>query len=128
MHNVREVLYVVYADDRCSLLHCTAHCCRRSPITLIGARLPSHRTPRTSLLQHHTQERLAGRADELRETSKRIALGLSITHSAVRNDARRVAKHLQIALEQWACERVFLGALIVANKVRLSPFSPRIKR
>ena len=29
----------------------------------------------------------------------------------------RAKPHLQIALEQWACERVFLGALIVANKV-----------
>ncbi|CCL98768.1 uncharacterized protein FIBRA_00773 [Fibroporia radiculosa] len=28
----------------------------------------------------------------------------------------RAKPHLQIALEQWACERVFLGALIVANK------------
>ena len=32
----------------------------------------------------------------------------------------RAKPHLQIALEQWACERVFLGALIVANKVRSS--------
>ena len=31
----------------------------------------------------------------------------------------RAKPHLQIALEQWACERVFLGALILANKVRL---------
>lgn len=29
----------------------------------------------------------------------------------------RAKPHLQIALEQWACERVFLGALILANKV-----------
>ncbi|KAI0339989.1 hypothetical protein BDW22DRAFT_1347090 [Trametopsis cervina] len=28
----------------------------------------------------------------------------------------RARPHLQIALEQWACERVFLGALILANK------------
>lgn len=28
----------------------------------------------------------------------------------------RAKPHLQIALEQWACERVFLGALILANK------------
>ncbi|EMD38255.1 hypothetical protein CERSUDRAFT_113418 [Gelatoporia subvermispora B] len=28
----------------------------------------------------------------------------------------RAKPHIQIALEQWACERVFLGALIVANK------------
>ena len=40
----------------------------------------------------------------------------------------RAKPHLQIALEQWACERVFLGALISANKVRLSPFSHRIKQ
>lgn len=33
----------------------------------------------------------------------------------------RAKPHLQIALEQWACERVFLGALILANKVSLSP-------
>lgn len=33
----------------------------------------------------------------------------------------RARPHLQIALEQWACERVFLGALILANKV--SPLS-----
>ena len=38
----------------------------------------------------------------------------------------RAKPHLQIALEQWACERVFLGALILANKVRLSPFCCRI--
>ena len=31
----------------------------------------------------------------------------------------RAKPHLQIALEQWACERVFLGALILANKVCL---------
>lgn len=30
----------------------------------------------------------------------------------------RAKPHLQIALEQWAFERVFLGALILANKVR----------
>lgn len=35
----------------------------------------------------------------------------------------RAKPHLQIALEQWACERVFLGALIVANKVRSSVLS-----
>ncbi len=29
----------------------------------------------------------------------------------------RAKPHLQIALEQWACERVFLGALVAANKV-----------
>lgn len=29
----------------------------------------------------------------------------------------RAKPHIQIALEQWACERVFLGALILANKV-----------
>ncbi|KAI0685042.1 hypothetical protein BC835DRAFT_1421641 [Cytidiella melzeri] len=28
----------------------------------------------------------------------------------------RAKPHLQIALEQWACERVFMGALILANK------------
>lgn len=32
----------------------------------------------------------------------------------------RAKPHIQIALEQWACERVFLGALIVANKVRVA--------
>ena len=31
----------------------------------------------------------------------------------------RAKPHIQIALEQWANERVFLGALILANKVRL---------
>lgn len=30
----------------------------------------------------------------------------------------RAKPHIQIALEQWANERVFLGALILANKVR----------
>lgn len=35
----------------------------------------------------------------------------------------RAKPHLQIALEQWACERVFLGALIVANKVCSPPAS-----
>lgn len=30
----------------------------------------------------------------------------------------RARRHLQIALEEWACERVFLGAVIVASKVR----------
>ncbi len=29
----------------------------------------------------------------------------------------RAKPELEIALEQWACERVFLGALILANKV-----------
>lgn len=28
----------------------------------------------------------------------------------------RAKPHLQIALEEWACERVFLGALVIANK------------
>jgi hypothetical protein len=31
----------------------------------------------------------------------------------------RARPHLHIGLEQWALERVFLGALIVASKVRL---------
>jgi hypothetical protein len=35
----------------------------------------------------------------------------------------RAKPHLQIALEQWACERVFMGALILANKVHLSSSS-----
>lgn len=30
---------------------------------------------------------------------------------------QRAKPHLHIALEEWACERVFLGALIVASKV-----------
>lgn len=30
----------------------------------------------------------------------------------------RARPHLQLSLEEWACERVFLGALICANKVR----------
>ena len=30
----------------------------------------------------------------------------------------RAKPHLQLSLEEWACERVFLGALICANKVR----------
>ena len=29
----------------------------------------------------------------------------------------RARPHLQLSLEEWACERVFLGALICANKV-----------
>lgn len=29
----------------------------------------------------------------------------------------RAKPHLQLSLEEWACERVFLGALICANKV-----------
>ncbi len=33
----------------------------------------------------------------------------------------RAKPHIQIALEQWAHERVFLGALILANKVCLFP-------
>ena len=32
----------------------------------------------------------------------------------------RSKPHLHIGLEQWALERVFLGALIVASKVRPS--------
>lgn len=39
----------------------------------------------------------------------------------------RAKPHLQIALEEWACERVFLGAVMIASKVRflqvLSPMS-----
>ena len=30
----------------------------------------------------------------------------------------RAKPHLQLSLEEWACERVFLGALICSNKVR----------
>lgn len=36
----------------------------------------------------------------------------------------RAKPHLQIALEEWACERVFLGALVVASKVRSFLRSP----
>ena len=32
----------------------------------------------------------------------------------------RARPHLQLSLEEWACERVFLGAIILANKVRLT--------
>jgi hypothetical protein len=32
----------------------------------------------------------------------------------------RAKPHLHIALEEWANERVFLGALIVASKVSIS--------
>ncbi|KAG8217780.1 hypothetical protein J3R82DRAFT_5941 [Butyriboletus roseoflavus] len=35
----------------------------------------------------------------------------------------RAKPHLQIALEQWACERVFLGAVMVASKVHYPLFS-----
>jgi hypothetical protein len=38
----------------------------------------------------------------------------------------RARPHLHIALEEWANERVFLGALIVASKVRI-PLSCRMK-
>jgi hypothetical protein len=37
---------------------------------------------------------------------------------------QRAKAHLQIALEQWACERVFLGALILASKVHTSTSTP----
>ena len=33
----------------------------------------------------------------------------------------RAKPHLQIALEEWACERVFLGAIMVASKVHYRP-------
>ena len=33
----------------------------------------------------------------------------------------RSRPHLFIELEQWACERIFLGALVVASKVSLDP-------
>ena len=36
----------------------------------------------------------------------------------------RAKSHLHIETEDWACERVFLGALMVASKVCL-PISPR---
>lgn len=32
----------------------------------------------------------------------------------------RSRPHLFIELEQWACERIFLGALVVASKVSLT--------
>jgi hypothetical protein len=36
----------------------------------------------------------------------------------------RAKPHLHIALEEWACERVFLGAVMLASKVNiLPPFS-----
>ena len=35
----------------------------------------------------------------------------------------RAKPHLQIALEEWACERVFLGAIMVASKVHCLFFS-----
>lgn len=39
----------------------------------------------------------------------------------------RAKPHLHIALEEWANERVFLGALIVASKVSIAiPTSIRI--
>lgn len=31
----------------------------------------------------------------------------------------RAKPHLQLSLEEWACERVFLGALICSNKVSI---------
>ena len=37
----------------------------------------------------------------------------------------RSRPHLFIELEQWACERIFLGALVVASKVSLDPSSER---
>ena len=40
----------------------------------------------------------------------------------------RAKPHIQIALEQWANERVFLGALILANKVRSHSYSPKSSR
>ena len=40
----------------------------------------------------------------------------------------RAKPHLQIALEQWACERVFLGALIIANKVSPRRFFFDVRR
>ena len=35
----------------------------------------------------------------------------------------RAKPHLSIGTEQWACERVFLGALILAAKVSFAPKS-----
>lgn len=34
----------------------------------------------------------------------------------------RAKPHLHIRLEQWACERVFLGAIMLASKVYLISF------
>lgn len=34
----------------------------------------------------------------------------------------RAKPHLQLSLEEWACERVFLGALICSNKVSSARF------
>ena len=36
----------------------------------------------------------------------------------------RAMPYLSIGTEQWACERVFLGALILAAKVRFAPHPP----
>jgi hypothetical protein len=40
----------------------------------------------------------------------------------------RAKPHLHIALEEWANERVFLGALIVASKVSIPSSGPRRSR
>jgi hypothetical protein len=41
---------------------------------------------------------------------------------------QRAKPHLHIGLEQWALERVFLGALIVASKVRATVFCCNLSR
>jgi hypothetical protein len=38
----------------------------------------------------------------------------------------RSRPHLFIELEQWACERIFLGALVVASKVSLTLAQARV--
>ena len=40
----------------------------------------------------------------------------------------RAKPHLQIALEEWACERVFLGAVMVASKVHCLSFPSHVTR
>lgn len=37
----------------------------------------------------------------------------------------RVRPHLQIDVEDWVCERIAIGALVTAQKVRHIPLSPR---
>ncbi|PCH37634.1 hypothetical protein WOLCODRAFT_135755 [Wolfiporia cocos MD-104 SS10] len=73
---------------------------------------PSSSTRGRSLARHSEHAKFAAFVADVVHRAEVKVPALLVTLVYI----HRAKPHLSIALEEWACERVFLGALIVANK------------
>ena len=74
---------------------------------------PSSSTRGRTMARHSEQSKFSNVVTDVLHKAEVKVPALLVTLVYI----ERAKPHIQIALEQWANERVFLGALILANKV-----------